>query len=102
MAKAKQQVILSKSALVDKVWNVDQESYKKKDVHEIVTMAFEAIFDSLKNGDKAVLQNIGSLKMAKRNARVGVNPQNRKKINIPAKNTIKFIASKTIKDEINK
>lgn len=56
--------------------------------------ALEAFVDStenaLKKGDKLSLIGFGTFSIADRKARVGHNPANGKKINIPAKKVVKF------------
>lgn len=46
--------------------------------------------ESLKKGDKLSLIGFGTFSVTDRKARVGHNPANGKKINIPAKKVVKF------------
>ncbi len=48
--------------------------------------------DALKKNDKLSLIGFGTFSVAERKARVGHNPANGKKINIPAKKVVKFKA----------
>ena len=56
----------------------------------------KAAIDALKKGDNVQLIGFGTLSVAARAARTGVNPANGKKIAIPAKKVVKFKASKAI------
>ncbi|HBF89347.1 MAG TPA: DNA-binding protein [Bacteroidales bacterium] len=47
---------------------------------------------ALKKGDRVALVGFGSFSVAKRNSRVGRNPQTGKEIKIPAKKVVKFKA----------
>ena len=48
--------------------------------------------DALKKNDKLSLIGFGTFSVAERKARVGHNPEKKKKINIPAKKVVKFKA----------
>lgn len=56
----------------------------------------KAAIDALKKGDNVQLIGFGTLSVAERAARTGVNPANGKKISIPSKKVVKFKASKAI------
>ena len=56
---------------------------------------------SLKKGDKIALIGFGTFSVGKRKARTGRNPQTGKKINIPAKKTVKFKAGKEFGNFVN-
>jgi nucleoid DNA-binding protein len=57
----------------------------------------KAVENALKKGDAVTLVGFGTFKVGKRAARVGVNPQTKAKIQIPAKNVVKFSAGKDLK-----
>lgn len=59
------------------------------------------ITQTLKKGEKVSLVGLGSFSTLRREARKGRNPQNGKKINIPAKTVIKFKVGKSLGDEVN-
>lgn len=66
---------------------------------------YEAIMEEavscLASGETVPLNNIGSLVIRKRGPRVGRNPATGEKIDIPAKSSVGFRASSTIKRVIN-
>jgi nucleoid DNA-binding protein len=59
-----------------------------------------AVQKTLKKGDAVTLVGFGTFKVTKRAARMGVNPQTKAKIKIPAKNVVKFSAGKDLKEAI--
>ncbi|MBP7865264.1 MAG: HU family DNA-binding protein [Acidobacteria bacterium] len=66
--------------------------------------AFSAMIDgiaeALKTGDRVTLVGFGTFKVATRKARTGLNPQTKKKMNIPARKVPKFTPGKGLKDKI--
>jgi DNA-binding protein HU-beta len=63
------------------------------------TLSGLAYKETKKNGE-FVLPGFGKLVKQKRKARMGLNPQTRQKIRIPAKTVIKFRVFKVAKDSI--
>ena len=59
-----------------------------------------AILGSLEEGEKVSLVGFGTFSVKERSARVGVNPQTRAKINIPARKVPYFKAGKKLKDAV--
>ncbi len=58
------------------------------------------ILAALKAGEKVSLVGFGTFSVKQRSARVGVNPQTRAKINIPARKVPYFKAGKKLKDAV--
>jgi len=69
------------------------------------TMAVEAIFNTitkaLSRGEDVGIAGFGIFKVARRKARLGINPKTREKIQIAASNKPKFQAGKALKDAVN-
>ena len=72
----------------------------QKETKEIVDAALEVITDALKRGEKVTLTGFGTFEVRHRQAREGVNPQTRTKIQIPATKTPGFSASSTLKNAV--
>ncbi|MDQ7982789.1 MAG: HU family DNA-binding protein [Spiroplasma sp.] len=68
------------------------------------TVVLDSFFDLIvkKVSDEKINLPIGTFKLSKRKARVGRNPQTGKEIQIPASNNLKFRASKSVKEVLNK
>ncbi|NCU33132.1 MAG: HU family DNA-binding protein, partial [Candidatus Moranbacteria bacterium] len=64
----------------------------KVDSKKALEATIEAISEALKKGDRVGLVGFGSFYVAKREARLGRNPQTGKEIKIAAKNVVKFKA----------
>ncbi|MDP8268003.1 MAG: HU family DNA-binding protein [Candidatus Tenebribacter davisii] len=67
-------------------------------------LALNAVIDgitlALEKGDKVSLVGFGTFKVNKRNARTGVNPQTKAKIQIPARKVPVFKAGKKLKEAV--
>jgi DNA-binding protein HU-beta len=66
----------------------------KVDAAKAFNALTEVTKETLKGGDKIALIGFGTFYMQKRPKRDGINPRTGKKIKIPAKNVLKFKASK--------
>lgn len=68
---------------------------------EVITETLHQIFTSLAAGNEVKLEGIGVIKVSDRPQRSGVNPKTGEKITIAASKTIKFKASKNLKEAVN-
>lgn len=69
----------------------------QKDAGAIVNAALAVITEALVRGEKVTLTGFGSFEVRQRQAREGVNPQTREKIQIAATRTPGFSASSIFK-----
>lgn len=93
---------MNKKELIDRL--AEEYNISKKDAKAIFEQVFDditAAFMSKKADNKFQVPGFGAFKMEKRPARTGVNPKTGEKMKIPAKQVVKFSASKTLKDKIN-
>ncbi|MBI4860597.1 MAG: HU family DNA-binding protein [Candidatus Riflebacteria bacterium] len=60
----------------------------------------EGIQKALKKGNDVTLVGFGTFKVVKRKARVGINPQTKEKMKIPARKAVKFVAGKGLKTAV--
>ena len=86
---------MTKADLVEHV--ARKADLTRKAAKEAVDSVFDAIADSLKRGDKAVITGFGTFSVRKRAARTGRNPQTGSAIKISARKTPGFTAGKTLK-----
>ncbi len=70
----------------------------KKQAQEVVDCVFSSIIDSLKRNEPVQLIGFGSFKTAKREARIGRNPQTGAEIKIEARMVPKFVPAKALKE----
>ena len=91
---------MNKSELVEEV----QKTLGKETSKAAAERAIDAVIGSIKKGikkDKLVqLIGFGSFSVAKRAARMGVNPQTGEKIKIKASKTVKFKAGQALKESV--
>ena len=90
---------MKKGEFIESVTDKTGESSKK--TGEFYDAFWESIEEQLKSGKDVCLTGVGTFKVKKRSARKGINPQTKKRINIPAKSVIVFKPSKTFTDRLN-
>jgi len=90
---------MNKSDLIAAV--ADKAGLTKKDADKAVAAFTEAVQAALIAGDKVQLVGFGTFEVRARNARTGLNPKTKEKINIPASKLPVFKAGKALKDSVN-
>ncbi len=78
----------------------DQVGLTKKQASEAIDAMLDAVTESLKKGDAVLLTGFGRFEVRKRAARVGINPQTKAKINLPASKVPAFKAGKGLKEAV--
>lgn len=73
----------------------------KSDADTIYKNIVSIINDTLVSGEEVELQGIGTLKIAERAGRNGINPKTKEPIVIPAKKAVTFKLSSTMKKKLN-
>ena len=91
---------MNKTDLVNAV--AEAAGMTKKDADKAVAAVVDAITCALSKGDKVQVVGFGTFEVRARSARVGLNPQTKAKINIPASKLPVFKAGKALKDTVNK
>jgi nucleoid DNA-binding protein len=89
---------MNKADLVNEVAKITNT---KKEAQEAVDCIFSTITTVLKKKDTITLAGFGTFKVNNRKARTGRNPQTGETMRIEAKNVPKFVAAKTLKDEVS-
>ena len=90
---------MKKGEFIESVTDKTGESSRK--TGEFYDAFWESIEEELKKGHEVCLTGVGTFKIKKRSARKGINPQTKKRINIPAKQVITFKPSKSFTDRLN-
>jgi DNA-binding protein HU-beta len=88
---------MNKSDLIKAI--ATREDTTEASVRGIIESFETEVLDALVR-DEPVVLTLFKLETAVRAARVGVNPQTREKLNIPARKVAKFKASKRLKDAL--
>jgi len=68
----------------------------------VLESILDAIKGAMKKGDKVTLVGFGTFEVAKRAARMGVNPRTREKIKIKAAKVPRFKPGKGLKEAVDK
>jgi len=90
---------MNKQELVNKV--ADLSGLSKAHAETAVAATFNAITDTLKQGDEVRLIGFGTFAVSERAAKEGRNPRTGETIAIAASKAVKFTAGKGLKDSVN-
>jgi DNA-binding protein HU-beta len=71
-----------------------------KETTDLINATLETIRESLEAGDDVRLVGFGAFSVRSTAARVGVNPQTREKIQVPARQRVKFTPGKELNDAV--
>ena len=71
-----------------------------KETTDIINATLETIRASLEHGEDVRLVGFGAFSVKNTAARVGVNPQTRQKIQVPARKRVKFTPGKELNDAV--
>jgi DNA-binding protein HU-beta len=93
--------MMTKAELVDEI--AKEAGITKSAAAKALNAFVKAIHDSLKKKTgKIRVADLGTFLVVHKKARIGVNPQTKKKIKIPAGNVPRFRASKSLKEAVGK
>jgi len=79
-----------------------QTGLTQKKAGEVLEATLDNIRDSLHTGNEVRLVGFGSFKVRRSAARKGVNPRDRKPIQVPAKNRVRFSPGKELAEAVVK
>src|SRR5579859_2761056 len=74
----------------------------QKQAAEVLEATLDAIREALQEGDEVRLVGFGSFKVRQSAARKGVNPRDRKPIEVPAKERVRFFPGKELSEAVVK
>ena len=86
--------------IVDEIHKNDDTGATKAQITAITNNLITRVGDSLKRGDEVRLHNLGTFTMSHRDARMGRNPATGEQMQIEAKTSIKFKATKSLADAV--
>ena len=90
---------MTKEGLIEAVMKAAEIEHKSKAKHLVETV-FETITKTMSRGEDVAITGFGTFRVAKRAARMGVNPKTGAKIHIAAATKPKFRAGKSLKDAV--
>ncbi len=89
---------LSKSDIADAV--AQKAGMPKSRAENVVSMVFDTIQDSLKQGERVSIVSFGTFEVRTNKGRMGRNPKTGETIYIPEKRSVKFKAGKGLKETV--
>lgn len=79
---------MNKTDLVNEI--AAKANLNKVDAKAALDAVLESIAQSLSNDDKVQLIGFGTFSVVEKEARIGINPRTKEKIEIPARKVVKF------------
>ncbi len=82
---------------------ISQEAnLSQKQAAEVLEATLSAIREALQNGDEVRLVGFGSFRVRQSAPRSGVNPRNKERIEVPAKERVRFSPGKELSEAVTK
>lgn len=75
----------------------EKADLSKVDASKVLESVIDIVIDTLKGGGEVALSGFGTFKAVQKKARTGRNPKTGAAVNIPAKTSLKFKPSKSVK-----
>ena len=91
---------MTRSELIEKI-AAKMPNLTIRDIDRIVSVIFDKMIESLASGDRIELRGFGAFSMHKRDPRTAINPKNKSKVSVPAKNIVHFKTGKELHDMLN-
>jgi len=88
-----------KRDLVEKT-TASLDGYLKKDISRAVDIIIETMAEAFDRGSRVEIRGFGSFSLRKRKARQTKNPKTGKVMDIPARKTLHFAMSKSLKEAL--
>jgi DNA-binding protein HU-beta len=89
---------VNKTDLIQQI--ADKANASKSDAQKFFDAFTDVVESELKKGNQVQITGFGKFYVQKRDARQGINPQTKQRINIPASKVPKFTAGNALKDSI--
>lgn len=89
---------MNKTDLIEEI--ADKANASKSEAQRFFEAFEEVVTSELKKGEEIQITGFGKFYVQERAAREGINPQTKKKMNIPASKVPKFTAGNSLKDSI--
>lgn len=91
---------MTKAELIETL--ASRAGVSKKAAADLLDAFVDVVTEKLKAGEKVTLTGFGAFSVSHRAGRIGINPQTKEKIEIPAMDIPKFTAGKALKEAIKK
>ena len=90
-----------KSQIIDQLAD-NYPNFLRKDLKKTLNLILDEIISGLIKNNNVEIRGFGTFKIKKQKARVGRNPKNGLKVEIPEKKTIQWKMSKELFNKLNK
>ena len=90
-----------KSKIIDQLAD-NYPNFLRKDLKKTLNLILDEIISGLIKNNNVEIRGFGTFKIKKQKARVGRNPKNGSKVEIPEKKTIQWKMSKELFNKLNK
>jgi len=90
---------MNKKELIEKLTK-EAKTCSKAEASRCLDSFIKIVKNVLKSGDKVAIAGFGTFSVSKRAARIGINPQTKAKIQIPASKVPKFKAGQGFKKSV--
>ena len=90
---------MTKAGIVNDVY--ERVGVTKKEAAEYVEAVFDAMKDTLSDGEDVKISGFGKFEVRQKGERVGRNPRTGEEIMIPERKVPRFKVSQVLKDELN-
>jgi DNA-binding protein HU-beta len=89
---------MNKTELIEKI--ADEANGSKNEAQKFFDAFTNVVESELKKGNQVQITGFGKFYVQQRDARQGINPQTKQRINIPASKVPKFTAGNALKDSL--
>ena len=90
---------MTKAEIVEQIY--EQVGFSKKESAELVEKVFDAIKETLAEGEKVKISGFGNFVVRDKNSRKGRNPQTGQEILLEARKVLTFKPSQVLKNALN-
>jgi nucleoid DNA-binding protein len=91
--------VVNKSDLMDLVG--ERNNFTKSESIKAVNAVFDILQETIKNGDKVQIRDFGTFEPTIQKAYTARNPKTGEAVDVPEKNSLRFKASKNLKNFLN-
>lgn len=91
---------MTRSELVERI-AAKMPNLKIKDIDNIVDVVFNKLTSALAEGNRVEIRGFGAFSVRTRKPRVAINPKNKNRVEVPAKNIVHFKTGKELHERLN-
>ena len=89
-----------KNRILDQLAN-SYPNFLRRDLEKVLDLVLDEIIKSLAGGNNVEIRGFGSFKIKHLKKRTGINPKNLSRVDIPAKNSVRWKMSKELFKKLN-